>query len=275
MTPVRTYAAYIAPWSTGQRLRDLARDLALFALAWGRRPTRDSGWIRFPYYHHVFDDERRGFARHLAWMREVGEFIALEDAVALLQSGDPIPGRFFCLTFDDGFKNVLANAAPILEDFGAKATIYVASAYVGLDPEKDRERLLGFYDHGRLLLEFLDWADCRKLIAAGHAIGSHTHSHAQLAALDRADASEEFTRSKALIETETGGPCHHFCAPFGRPVIDFRPDRDPDLARQAGYRSFATGRRGRMTAKGAALDLSRDHLLANWGNHQLRYFLGD
>jgi peptidoglycan/xylan/chitin deacetylase (PgdA/CDA1 family) len=275
MTPVRTYADYAAAWTAAQRLRDLARDWALRGLSLARSPTRHSGWIRFPYYHHVFDDERQGFARQLAWMRKAGDFLALDDAIALLESGEPIPGRFFCLTFDDGFKNVLANAAPILDRFGAKATVYVASAYVGLDAVKDQERLRGFYDHGRLLVEFLDWADCRAWIAAGHAVGSHTHSHARLAALDETGVSGELTRSKAAIEAETGRPCRHFCAPFGLPDRDYRPERDPDLARRAGYRSFASGRRGRMAAGGPVFDLSRDHLLALWGDHQLRYFLGD
>ncbi|MBI4967545.1 MAG: polysaccharide deacetylase family protein [Rhodospirillales bacterium] len=279
MIPVRTYAAYIAHGDGRARLRaqlrDRLRDGALRVLALTRSPTRTSGWIRFPYYHHVFDDERSGFARQLDWMRNVGEFLALDDAVALLQSGQPIPGRFFCLTFDDGFKNVLSNAAPILDRFGVKATVYVASAYVGLDPLRDRERLLGFYDHRQLLLEFLDWTDCRAWIAAGHAVGSHTHTHARLAALDEAGVSVELAGSKTAIEGETGRPCQHFCAPFGRPGIDYRSERDPDLARLAGYRSFASGRRGPMTAGGPVYDLSRDHLLANWGNHQLRYFLGD
>jgi hypothetical protein len=47
------------------RLRDAARTTAIAALSTSRDPKRTSGWIRFPYYHHVFDDERQGFARHL------------------------------------------------------------------------------------------------------------------------------------------------------------------------------------------------------------------
>jgi hypothetical protein len=49
--------------------------------------------------------------------------------------------------------------------------------------------------------------------------------------------------------------------------------RDPSLAREAGYASFASGVRGGMAAGGDPFLLKRDHLLANWGEHQLRYFL--
>src|SRR5438105_6196996 len=74
----------------------------------------DRDWIYFPLYHFILDDERRGFDRHLRYMRRRGEFISIDDAVAAMSNPAGIGGRYFCVTFDDGVKNCLTNAVPIL-----------------------------------------------------------------------------------------------------------------------------------------------------------------
>ena len=58
----------------------------------------------------------------------------------------------------------------------------------------------------------------------------------------------------------------------GREGIDFLAHRDPDIARRVGYKSFLSGHRGAMTQGGSEMMVKRDHLLAGWGNYQLRYF---
>jgi len=273
MQPVRNFSDFCHYGAAGARLRGLLRDVAVLALSVGRNIGATSGWVRFPYYHHVFDDERHGLARQLEYLRGFGEFIALDDVVALLKSGDPIDGRYFCITFDDGFKNNLTNAVPILRDKAVPSAFFLATGYIGLDVEQDRDRLLEFFDHGRTLVEFLDWDDCRKLRDAGMTIGSHTVNHARLANLDDAAAGRELAQSKQAIEANLGQPCQHFCSPFGIPGCDFIVNRDPVLAKSAGYKSMLTTERGAMRQGGNPHRMRRDHTMANWGNHQLRYFL--
>ena len=259
-----------------QKARSLARDGVIRALSTGRSVGVGSGGegrgINFPYYHHVFDDERDGFARQLSFMAANGDFIGLDEAVAMLASGEPINGRYFCITFDDGFKNWITNAAPILADHKAKAAFFVVTGFIGSNVDEDREKLLGFYESGNLLMEFLDWDDCRALGEAGHIVGSHTQNHVHLADLDEAGAWAEMKGSKETIEAELGRACEHFCCPFGRENIDFLPNRDPDMARRVGYQSFLTTRRGRNGPGASPMSISRDHLLAGWGDYQLKYF---
>jgi peptidoglycan/xylan/chitin deacetylase (PgdA/CDA1 family) len=270
--PVRTYRDFIAGRSPFAAARDAARDLAIRGLALGRSPENSRGWIRFPYYHHVFDDERRDFARQLDFMAGHGDFIGLDQAVDMLESGAAIDGRYFCLTFDDGFKNWITNAVPILAEKQATATFFVVTRYIGASVERDRDLLKGFYSAGDRLMEFLDWDDCRAMMGAGFGVGSHTMNHVHLAELDETQVAAELAGSKRLIEEKTGGPCRHFCCPFGREGVDFLPGRDPEIARRVGYRSFLTGHRGAMRQGGSPLRIRRDHLLAGWGDHQLRYF---
>lgn len=270
--PVRRYKDFINGQPALARARGALRDAAVTALSIGRRPDATKGWIRFPFYHHVFDDERDGFARQLGFMASHGDFIGIDAAVRMLASGDSIDGRYFCVTFDDGFKNWFTNAVPILVGQGAVAAFFLVTRYIGTSPEADRDALLGFYEEGDLLMEFLDWDDCRRMADAGMTIGSHTVNHVHLAALDEAAAEDEIKQSKHSIEAELGQSCDHFCCPFGRENIDYLPGRDPKIARRAGYKSFLSGHRGAMRQGDSPMMIRRDHLLAGWGNAQLRYF---
>lgn len=261
--------------SAAQRIRNAARAAAIAGLSVTRSPTRKSGWIRFPYYHHVFDDERAGFERQIRYFKSIGDIIGIDDAVNMIASGMPIDGRYICITFDDGFKNWIENAVPILAAEEAVAAFFVATDYIGSDIEADRERLLGFYDDGARLMEFLTWDDCRRMTEAGMTIGSHSAGHVHLRDLSDAEAMAELKRSRDAIEQGTGAPCRHFCCPFGYAGIDYDPDRHPKMAAEAGYASFLTSHRGANRKGASVYDIKRDQLLANWGNYQLRYFMGD
>ena len=272
--PTHTYAEFIARAPLADRTRALARDLAIRALAIGRR-LDGQGWIRFVYYHHVFADEQAGFARQLRFLSGQGEIIAFDDALSVLRNERPADGRYFCVGFDDGLKSCVTGALPVLAELRVPAVFYIVSDLIGQSFAADdalARDVFGF--KGRdTALEFMTWEDCRALQAAGMTIGSHSRSHAKLAGLDRAQASAEMTDSKQAIERALGRECRHFCAPYGLPGRHFDPARDLLLAREAGYASFASGVRGAMAAGGDPFLLKRDHLLANWGEHQLRYFL--
>jgi len=270
--PVTTVRDFSAGETTLAKARHLARAVSLMALSAARSVDAAGGWIRFPYYHHVFDDERRDFARQLTYMAGLGDFISLDDAVAMLASDEPIDGRYVCLSFDDGFKNWFTNAMPILVDHKATAAFFLVTGFIGTSVDGDREKLLGFYESGDLLMEFLTWDDCRKMAEAGMTIGSHTINHVHLADLDEDAARAEMKGSKEAIEAELGRACDHFCCPFGRENIDYLPGRDPDIAAKLGYKSFLSGHRGAMHQSGNPMNVRRDHLLAGWGNYQIKYF---
>jgi peptidoglycan/xylan/chitin deacetylase (PgdA/CDA1 family) len=269
---IRTWRELHAAKPVPVRLRALLRDAVVWTFSIGRRPPR-SNWIRFPYYHHIFDDERRNFERQLRYLRGIGEFIGLDDAVALLESGDAIDGRFFCITFDDGFRNCHTNALPILVDHGVPAAFFVPTSYIGTSISADLERVRGFYGNGKSIIEFLSWDEVRELARAGMTVGSHTVNHRILSELSDEEVERELRSSKQTIERELGTPCLHFCAPRGRPGLDYDPERDPEIARRLGYRSFLSTRRGSAYRRPHPMALERDHALATWGLYQLRYFL--
>jgi peptidoglycan/xylan/chitin deacetylase (PgdA/CDA1 family) len=213
----------------------------LLSLA-ARLPDRDD-WIFFPYYHMVFDDERKYFEQQIKAMRNLGDFISLDDAVDALQNPAGVSGRYFCVSFDDGFRNCFTNAFPILVDCRCPAAFFLPTDFIGLDLDRDWDRVRDFYKRSVtyfLPMDFMSWDDCRAMRKEGMIFGSHTCSHRVLTSLTAEEAQREMRESKLRIERELGGECAHFCAPWGTPGVHFDPQTHPALARQIGYRSFVS-----------------------------------
>jgi len=154
------------------------------------------------------------FAAQMEWLARHGfhavTALQLYDALEL---GTPLPSRPVVLTFDDGYRDVLANAAPVLRRLHMPATAFVITDRVGgPDPS------------------FLDWRDLKELERDGFAIGSHTVHHLRLPSLSTAQARLELTRSRATLERHLGRSVRWFAYPDG--AEDAAVVR---LVRQAGY----------------------------------------
>ncbi len=143
-----------------------------------------------------------------------------------------LPPRTFAITFDDGYRSVGEIAAPILEEFGLPATVFVVSDWVGRTNGWDRR-------NGRPELPLLDWPALRGLASAGWEIGGHTRTHPHLDGLDDAAAYEEILSGKLETEARIGRPLATFCYPYGH----FNA-RTPALVCAAGFRGACTARSG-------------------------------
>ena len=70
------------------------------------------------------------FHRRLEVLAELGcSVLSLDDALARLWAGD-LPPRSVVITFDDGFHDFAAYAAPILREFGFPASLYLTTYHV-------------------------------------------------------------------------------------------------------------------------------------------------
>lgn len=240
------------------------------ALAVLRRiPRRPVPGVRIVHYHHVFADECDGFARQLAYLARAYEPVSLGEAAHRLEVG-AVEGREVVVTFDDGLRNLLTHAAPILGELDLRACFFVITGLVGAPPERVeeicRERL-----HYARPVEPLDWDDVRELLALGHEIGSHTRSHPNLVAVGSEPLEDEVSGSKAELETRLGVQVLHFSAPYGDrrrfgPIVG-------EAARVAGYASCSSAQRGLNPSGADRYALRRHHLLARWPVGDVRYFL--
>ena len=256
--------------------RNLARKTLAAATSAFVRLPEDRDWIFFPLYHFIVDDERRGFDAHLRYMRRRGDFISMDDAVEAMNNPRGIGGRYFCVTFDDGVKNCVTNALPILVDRRVPAAFFIATDYVGLRLETDWDRIHPFpqpYTGFRGAFDFVTWDDCRRMHAAGMTIGAHTRRHRRLTSLSASECDDELRGSKARIEEELNTPCMHFAAPWGVPGADFDPQVHPAQARSIGYKSFVTTRPGPNGSGSDAYAIRRTGLRGfNWTSQVHRLF---
>jgi peptidoglycan/xylan/chitin deacetylase (PgdA/CDA1 family) len=268
---IRTLDDYEGPKTPASKARDKLRATAIALIARSRPVTPKGSWIRFPYYHHVFDDERKGFARQLGYFRNTGEIISLDRAVELLAEPRKLNGRYYSITFDDGFRNNLTNAVPLLVDQQSVAAFFLPSSRIQDERRWDPSLPVAPYASHREP-EYLTWDECRIMIGEGMTIGAHGVTHRPLSGLGDEDVYKELRDSRDSIEANTSSPCRHFACPWGRPHIDFSIDREPIIAKEVGYSSFLTTQRGSFRRIPHAYMIERDQLMANWPVSQLRYF---
>jgi len=108
-------------------------------------------------------------------------------------------------TFDDFPRSALTTGGEVLNEFRLRATYYAASGLM------DGEGELGCYYRQE---------DLKDLLAEGHELGSHTHSHVSSRSLPPADFEADVARANALIERFSGtGARPNFSYPFGEVAL--------------------------------------------------------
>jgi peptidoglycan/xylan/chitin deacetylase (PgdA/CDA1 family) len=109
------------------------------------------------------------------------------------------------ITFDDGYRDVLTHALPVLRKHGFGATFYAVSGLPGgvnvWDPPPRRALMTA--------------DDLRELAAQGYEIGSHSASHPRLAGLAPAALQREVAGSRLALAEVLTEPPRTFCYPYG------------------------------------------------------------
>ncbi len=248
--------------SLAERLREspFIRSSVMRCLSIGCHPERSTGWLITVMYHDMKASERPGFLSQLNYMKSMGDFLSPNEATALLEPGHRLTGRYFCVTFDDGLRDAVRYAVPILNERSIPSAFFVVPAWISAAS-----------DAQPLGAKYISWDECRQMAQSGVTVGSHSRSHRRFSALDDRQASDELTMSKSQIEEELGQSCEHFACPWGQPHQDYLPSRDPCLAAAAGYQSFFTTKRGAATVGDSPWSIPRVRLEPGWDVAQLRY----
>lgn len=169
------------------------------------------------------------FAWQISWLARRGaKFVTVSELLA-----SPDCAGKVAITFDDGYADNYTTAWPILKQYKATATIYLAPEMVGID---------------RLSPQMI-----HEMNAAGIEFGAHTRTHAHLPSTEEAAARQEIFDSRALVAALTGQHCMSFAYPYGKFT-----DRDVALVRAAGFTSAVTTKKRILPcAKFDALRLPR------------------
>jgi peptidoglycan/xylan/chitin deacetylase (PgdA/CDA1 family) len=215
--------------------------------------------LRVLMYHKVNDTPENRmsvpvslFDEQMAQLRELGYRVVGLDAVLDHFAGRaPLPLRAVLITFDDGYRDNLENALPVLERHGYPAVLFVPIGYLDESrPLPHEERLAA----QGLLNPTLRWQQLAELESGGIRIESHGISHRPLADLEVDEAAREIVLSKLRLEERLGRPVRAFAYAKGSEA-HYRPVH-PSLVRQAGYELAFTAVAG---ANGPGTDPLRLH----------------
>lgn len=225
------------------------------------------------YCHYVFDDQVERFRRILEQLLTVGEFVDSDTCLSMLRGEREIDARYFHLSFDDGFRNVFTNAAPILRDLDVPAIAFVPSSLVEAPDHEVSEYCLEVTGY-RSAIEILSWDEVRSLPDFGVEIGSHTRTHARLSEIsgNRDRLWDEVSGSKDEIEKNTGRPCKYISWPYGEAGdVD---DRAIELIRAAGYDACFSAVRGSIEpGVSNEMKVPRHHFEVQWPWSHIKFFL--
>jgi hypothetical protein len=254
-----------------QRIRSIARDCALAMRGLVSRPSNRPS-LRILYCHYVFDDQCRDFEAIVRYVQSIGEFIGIEEVLEILEGGRSIDHNVFHLSFDDGFKNVITNALPILREHGVPATFFVPTAIISA-PEEEVERYCRVTTNYSSTIETATWDDLEKACAAGLEIGSHTRTHARFSEISTSKAAieDEVFGSKEDLERRLGRGCKYISWPYGR-IADVDA-RSLKAVEEAGYRACFGAFRGRVIPRVTGRFLiPRHHFEAQWPLSHVKCF---
>jgi peptidoglycan/xylan/chitin deacetylase (PgdA/CDA1 family) len=154
-------------------------------------------------------------------------------------------GKVVGLTFDDGYKNNLINALPIITKFNFSATCYLVSDYIGLNNIWDLEK-------GINQMPLMSVSEIYQWLDHGMDIGAHSKTHLNLTSLSEEEAHMEIKNCKTDLESNFNVPVKDFCYPYGQ----FN-NSVCDMVKDSGYLSATSMVRGRVHSKYSKFKLPR------------------
>lgn len=138
------------------------------------------------------DISPRRFEQQLRWLKRWRRVVPLEET---LQA--PASSRLVAITFDDGFRDNLTVALPLLEKFELPMTLFVAARFLGRDGYLSEVELREISQHPLV------------------TVGSHGLWHRHFNRLTRHDARFELTESRRLLSDITGTNVDLLAWPYG------------------------------------------------------------
>jgi peptidoglycan/xylan/chitin deacetylase (PgdA/CDA1 family) len=181
-------------------------------------------------YHSVTDSEpidpygvsRKAFCDQISWLLDQDyQFMSL---ATLVQSGRDglFTGRRkqVVVTFDDGYRDLLANALPILLRHRVPATLFLVTDMLGQSASWNR-----YCPKALLMTE----EEVRQVRAQGMSLGSHTLTHVDLTALGDEELRRQLVTSQIAL-ADLGETFFSFSYPWGK-----HTDREVAALKAASY----------------------------------------
>jgi peptidoglycan/xylan/chitin deacetylase (PgdA/CDA1 family) len=191
-------------------------------------------------YHSVDDSSDRAcvrpqrFEEQIAYLKKAGYHAVNLDAVYSYLTGETsLPTKIVVITFDDGFRDNMENAYPVLKRYGMCFTIFLPTDHIGLSNRWNAAE-------GVPQRQLLTWEEIR-LLANDPLVcfSAHSCSHPKLTHIPVKQVRDELSRSKKIIEDHLSRQCYHMAYPYG----DFN-EAVCHIAMETGFHTACTMRWG-------------------------------
>lgn len=199
-------------------------------------PDEISTRVPILMYHHLSEDVTNSemvspelFEAQIRALSEAGYTgVSFDELQAYVLRGEPLPDKPVVITFDDGYESNYTLAYPILQKYNMKATIFAIGVSFGKDHYKDTDYAI---------TPHFGAAEAAEMTASGLiSIQSHTYDMHQWPPYETGSAvrenilqlsgeseedyvqalTEDFTRSRALLEGATGQTVDVLAYPAGQ-----------------------------------------------------------
>ena len=173
--------------------------------------------------HNLFVSEE-AFAEQMEFLATKRVVVPLSTAVGgpVVTEKPPV-----AITFDDGYRNVLEIAGPIMQRYGFPSTVFVPTAFIG-----DKPRWLA---DSSCDLSIMTADELNAAGAAGISVQSHGHEHIDMGRVEETALRSDLERSVHVIEEITGRRPHFLAYPFGHHSAAAH-----SVAARAGFRAAFT-----------------------------------
>jgi peptidoglycan/xylan/chitin deacetylase (PgdA/CDA1 family) len=148
------------------------------------------------------------FEQQLNWLARTGKVVSLDATLNQTRR------NAIAITFDDGYRDNLTVALPMLERFGLPMTLFVVAGFVDSEGYLSEEELREISRHPLI------------------TIGSHGLWHRHFNRITHDEARFELTESKRLLEQTIGKPVDLMAWPYGECNTELE-----ELAGACGYRA--------------------------------------
>ena len=161
-------------------------------------------------YHSISDETSpvslniRIFEKQINFLRKLG-YVTIN-----FNEIDPNKKNQIIITFDDGYKDILINALPILKRNNFKATCFFVTNQIGKNNHWDKQKE-NFKNKNIMSHE-----DIRIWFNSGMSVQSHSHNHLDLTKLSNIDIIKELEISKKFFKDKLDIEAEVFCYPFGK-----------------------------------------------------------
>ena len=132
--------------------------------------------------------------------------------LAAIDTPEILPDRSVLITFDDGYRSVLREAAPVLLRMRLPAVIFVPTRFIGSASTFDE-------NSPEPLEPICSWSELGELERAGISVQSHGVSHRAFSELSPDQIEWELTESKAALQRGLNKKVQLFSYPYNDPGV--------------------------------------------------------